>query len=270
MNRHWISVLYSCLHPSLPKFGSIAALDLGNTPESMEGLRILREWIWQACNKLSFSIRKRYNPEFIPEFMPVCTMAYDFDFERAQVYVPYTRMCSYGDWPQCLTRPGIEVESHFIVRDFVTFLQGGPPQSLILGTLYLRCVTVAQRSESFDLRACRQILVNHIPVDAGHFCDAVERLCGSFILSYRFMMEGGALHGITLPRSWFISLLRSSPPLNKDTSFIPHFVNDTIELLRRIDLQREHHRPRGIDDQQFKDNGSSLNPLHASACIARM
>lgn len=125
-------------------------------------------------------------------------------------------------------------------------------------------------SESFDLCACRQILTNNIPVDAGHFCDAVERLCGSFILSYRFVMGGGVLHGITLPRSWFIGLLRSFPPLDKNTTYIPHFVHDAIELLRRIDLQRERYKPRAIDDQQFKHDGSSLTPLHASACIARM
>lgn len=112
--------------------------------------------------------------------------------------------------------------------------------------------------------------MNRIPVDVGHYCDAVERLCGSLILSYRCMTECGILHGITLPRSWFINLLRSSPPLDKNTTYIPHFVNDAIELLRRIDSQREHYRPLSVDDQQFKYNGSRLSPMVASAYIARM
>ena len=110
----------------------------------MERLRVLREWIWQACNKLSFRIpglRNHYNESFIPEFMPVCMMAYDFDFERAEMYVPRTRMCGYGEWPPCLTRPGFEMRSHFIVWDFITFLHGGLHHSLILGTLYLRWVS---------------------------------------------------------------------------------------------------------------------------------
>lgn len=128
-------------------------------------------------------------------------------------------------------------------------------------------VVATQNSKPFDLYAAsRQILVNRTPVDVGHYCDVVERLCGSLILSYRSMTERGILHGITLPRSWFINLLRSSPSLDKNTSYIPHFVNDTIELLRRIDLQREDYR----DDQQFKYNGSRLTPMCASACIARM
>ena len=141
MNRHWVGVLYSILHPPLPQLGSIAILDLGNTPESMEGHRVLREWVWQACDKLLFNTpppRIQYNETFIPDFMPVCTMAYDFDFERAQVYVPRTRMYRWRRWPPCLTRPGFRMESHFIVRDFVQFLQGGLHHSLVLGTLYQR------------------------------------------------------------------------------------------------------------------------------------
>lgn len=124
-------------------------LDLGNTPESMEGIRILREWIWQACDRLVFSAppRVEYIESFIPEFMAACTMAYDFDFERAKVYVPRTRMCRYGykKWPACLTRPGFRVKSQLIVRDFVELLQGGERNSLILGTLYLRYVSQSLR-----------------------------------------------------------------------------------------------------------------------------
>jgi hypothetical protein len=141
MDRHWIGVLYSTLHPPSPKLGSITTLNLGNSPESTEWLRVLREWIWQACEKLLFAtspLWTQYIETFIPDFMLVCTMAYDFDFERARVYVPRTRMSRYTKWPLCLTRPGLGMERHFIVRDFVLFLQGGPRHSLILGTLYLR------------------------------------------------------------------------------------------------------------------------------------
>ena len=116
-------------------------LDLGNTHESMEGRRVLQEWVWQACDRLLFSTRPpqvQYIETFVPNFMPVCSMAYDFDFERAQVYVPRTRMYRYDKWPPCLTRWGPKMEGHFIVRDFVQFLQGGLPHSLIQGALYLR------------------------------------------------------------------------------------------------------------------------------------
>lgn len=107
-------------------------------------------------------------------------------------------------------------------------------------------------------------------MDIGHFCDAVERLCGSFILAHRFETGNGTLHGVTLPRSWFISLFRSPLPLDKNTSYIPPFVTDIFTLLQRIDFQRKHYDPRAIDNQQFKHNGSKLTPLYASVYIARM
>ena len=107
-------------------------------------------------------------------------------------------------------------------------------------------------------------------MDVGPFCDAVERLCGSLILAYRFKMGRGALHGVTLPRSWFIGLSRSLPLLDKDTSHTPRFVKDTIEFLRRIDSQRELYNPQTADTHQLKHNGLRLTPLYASVYIARM
>ena len=83
-------------------------------------------------------------------------------------------------------------------------------------------------------------------------------------------MDRGTLHGITLPRSWFMRLLHRRPVLNKNRSQILHFVNDIIELLRRVDSQREHYDPKVVDDYQFKHNGLKLNPLYASVYIARM
>jgi len=73
------------------------------------------------------------------------------------------------------------------------------------------------------------------------------------------MTGRGTLHGVTLPRSWFISFSRSLPLLDKNTSYMPRFVNDTIELLRRIDNQELNQL-----------HGSRLNPLYTSVYIARM
>ena len=90
------------------------------------------------------------------------------------------------------------------------------------------------------LRAFRQILANRVVAEIGPFCDAVERLCGSYIAAHRFKMGRGTLHDVTLPRSWLIGLSSSFKALDKNTSYLPHFVNDTIMLLRRLDSQREH------------------------------
>ena len=83
-------------------------------------------------------------------------------------------------------------------------------------------------------------------------------------------MGCGTLHGVTLPRSWFIGLSRLLPLLDKNTSHIPRFVKDTIEFLRRMDSQRELYNPQTADTHQFKYNGSRLIPFYASLYIARM
>lgn len=109
-------------------------------------------------------------------------------------------------------------------------------------------------------------------MNIGPFCDALERLCGLHILAHRFTMDGGTLHGITLPYSWFIGLLRPRLVLDKNKSYIPHLVNDAIELLQRIDSEREDLSPQAFDNCQFKYNGFTLalSPLYASVYISRM
>lgn len=133
--------------------------------------------------------------------------------------------------------------------------------------------TVAQGTKPPCSRALRQIVVNRIPVEVGPFCDTVERLCGLFIMADRFKRHR-SLHDVTLPYSWFISLSRSLPTLDKDTSYLPRFVNGTIELLghlnRRLDFQREHPNPQPTENHKFTYNGLSLGPMHTPMYIARM
>jgi hypothetical protein len=114
------------------------------------------------------------------------------------------------------------------------------------------------------------MLIKRIPVDVGPFCDALEKLCGFYIFSHRFVTERGILHGVTLPRSWFVGLFRLRLSLDKNISYIRRFVSRTTEFLRRIDFQRENYNPQIPDNHQFKQNGLRLNPLYASVYIARM
>ena len=107
-------------------------------------------------------------------------------------------------------------------------------------------------------------------MNLGPVCDLVERLCGLHILAHRFMKTRGTLHDVTLPRSWLMALLRSRPSLDKNISYIQHFANDVIELLRRINLQRENYDPQTVDNHQFKHDGFKLIPLYTSVYIARM
>ena len=148
---------------------------------------------------------------------------------------------------------------------------GWPPSFVdFRGHVFQVSAVLAVSSIPRFIHVHRQILVNCITVDLGPLCDTVERLCGLHILAHRFATGPGTLHGVTLPRSWFINLLRPRPDLNKNRSYIPHLVNDAIELLRKIDLQREDYDPQAKDNHQFKHNGSRLSPLWASVYISRM
>ena len=135
-------------------------------------------------------------------------------------------------------------------------------------------------------------------MEVGPFCDAVEKLCGLFILAHRFNAQRGSLHDVIMPRSWLIGLSRSLKFVKKDTNYLYHFVNDTVEFLRRLNLQREQsasqreqpnsqreqsnpqqehsnpHREKSKSqanlDSQFKHYGSNIGTMYASVYIARM
>ena len=128
-------------------------------------------------------------------------------------------------------------------------------------------------------------------MELGPFCDAVEKLCGLFILAHRFNAQQGSLHDVIMPRSWLIGLSRSLKVLDKDTSYISRFVDCMVEFLRRLNSQREKstlqrgksnpqqeqsNLQRGESkfqanpDSQFKHYGSNIGPMHASVHIARM
>ena len=155
------------------------------------------------------------------------------------------------------------------------------------------------------LYASRQVLTKRIPVEVGPFCDAVEKLCGLFILASRFKAQKGSLHNVVIPYSWLIGSSRLLQTLNKDTTYLDRFVDDTVELLRRLDWQREqsgsqweqsnsqqdqpslqqeqsnlqqeqfnpqrdqpkHHANA---DSQFKHYGLNISPMYASMYISRM
>ena len=60
----------------------------------------------------------------------------------------------------------------------------------------------------------RHLLTNNVPIDINILCDAIDFLCGAAVL----VRKDFVLHNVTLPRSWFITLLRR---IKRDT-FVPH------------------------------------------------
>jgi len=106
-------------------------------------------------------------------------------------------------------------------------------------------------------------------MDLNHLCDLVERLSGLFIMGYRVRFRG-ILHNVTLPRSWFISLIRSHLDLRKHTT-IRSFTPTIVELMQDISKQVEQYHPFPPDARdQFKADGGKVTNITGPFYIARM
>lgn len=104
-------------------------------------------------------------------------------------------------------------------------------------------------------------------MDLNHLCDLAERLAGLFIMAYRVYFRG-VLHNVTLPRSWFINLIRPHPNLSKHTSMILSFTRTIIELMQRIAKQVEQYSPD--TENQFRADGGRVTNITGPLYIARV
>ena len=117
-----------------------------------------------------------------------------------------------------------------------------------------------------------EILRSGLRVDLTPLCDLVERLSGLFIMAYRLNSRRGMLHNVTLPRSWFVSLILPGTGSGKDTSTFPMFASTVIELMHRIDAQVQRHlkMPDSGTEEQFVADNSRIITLTGPLYIARM
>lgn len=73
-----------------------------------------------------------------------------------------------------------------------------------------------------------------LPIDIFVLCDVIDYLCGSTIL----VRVNYSLHNITLPRSWFITLLRRLKRESQGVEFemnqLGHLISSIRQLLDRL------------------------------------
>ena len=100
-------------------------------------------------------------------------------------------------------------------------------------------------------------------VDLIVLCDLAERLSGLFIIARGMKSWRGVLHGVTMPRSWFINLILPDTNLRKDTSTLLKFAETMIGLMRQIDVQVQ-------SGGQFIADGSRITSVTGPFYIARM
>jgi hypothetical protein len=107
-------------------------------------------------------------------------------------------------------------------------------------------------------------------MDLNHLCDLAERLSGLFIMAYRVYFRG-ILHDVTLPRSWFINLIRVHPNLRKHTSMILSFTRTIIELMQQIARKVEQYTLFSPDTgDQFGANGGRMTNITGPLYVARV
>lgn len=144
--------------------------------------------------------------------------------------------------------------------------------------LWLIVYTV--RTGKFDWPTCipsdlpsSEVLHGNLCADLNALCNLAERLSGLFILARRSQLRGGALHGVTLPRSWFVNIILSWTDPRKDSSTLFAFVVNMIDLMQRIDAQVQRYLTPASDvsiEEQFIADGNRMTDLTGSLYIARM
>lgn len=81
----------------------------------------------------------------------------------------------------------------------------------------------------------RQVIDNQLPVNISVLCDLLDYLCGAFILTPILTPSSLVLDSITLPRSWFLSLLQHlQERLIKREVPATYFVALLKDLLERL------------------------------------
>ena len=89
-------------------------------------------------------------------------------------------------------------------------------------------------------------------------------------MAYRVNSQGGVLHDVTLPRSWFVNLIPTNTNLGKDTSAFLTFASTLIDLMQRIDAQAQRYLRFPFDAEQFIAVGTQMTNLTGPLYIARM
>jgi len=77
-----------------------------------------------------------------------------------------------------------------------------------------------------------EVLRSRLCVDLTVLCDLAERLSRLFIMVRSANPQGGIMHKVTMPRSWFIALIHPDTDLKKDALAFFEFAETMINLMR--------------------------------------
>ncbi|RXW12996.1 hypothetical protein EST38_g12858 [Candolleomyces aberdarensis] len=214
--RYWIHRLHETLMPPAYYLGSETSVCLASkVPEAAQGSQTVVKWLRDI-------LRNRALPFSDNILLP-------FLYEGASL----------------LMRFDGNARNDLMKAPLLGVFVGKPSYYRFKGAVYVvpelyHCMRAAHHSFiSAGILFFQQILDGRVPIEINVLCHLIEFLVGSVILArVRFN-----LHGVTLPRSWFLTLLRQVVVRRPDTMLL-----DRLMLSMQALLQ---HLIKGGEDAKF-------------------
>ncbi|KAG2023736.1 hypothetical protein CC2G_001355 [Coprinopsis cinerea AmutBmut pab1-1] len=210
--RFLIRKLFDTLHPPVHYLGTAATLRLDLIPESQKALETVKNW----CRDLihSHPIPPPRGPDqlaltWIYEASVLCLTV---DKYEASKYLPQGAFLRTFERFRHYYR-NVQNDSIYVIPELIQALQASDTTFLSAGILCLK-----------------QIIDCKLPVDINVARHLVEFLAGAMILA-RVEFK---LHNVTLPRSWFISLLHHVSRREKADTRLFDQLLDCIEQLIKV------------------------------------
>ncbi|KAH6876648.1 hypothetical protein BKA70DRAFT_1576722 [Coprinopsis sp. MPI-PUGE-AT-0042] len=208
--RFWIRKFFDTLFPPTHFLGSPATARLDRIREAPRSLAIMKAW----CSGILYGPpRNPTDPRILSTIYETVVLSLTIDKYEASKYIsqgPYLRtyVSSAPYYRQTATGDA------YVVPELLLSLKGSEKPFITAGILFLR-----------------QVLERQLPIDINVLRHFVEFLTGAAILAnVKFN-----LHNVTLPRSWFLSLLHQITQREDiETSLLDVLLNCIAQIIEAL------------------------------------
>lgn len=205
-HRFWINRLHETLNPSIYYLGTLANLDVALIKEAQKAVEVVKRW----CRDLLDS-PMRLDARLLTTVYQTANLCLFLDKQSAREYIHRAPILDvFAHQPQ-YRRELNGRRGPRVVNEMMRFLQGTDEVFIPAGLCFVK-----------------HLLTDSVPIDINVLCDAIDFLCGAVVI----VRKEFVLHNVTLPRSWFITLLRR---IKKDTkrpaTLMLNFLLNSVKLL---------------------------------------
>ncbi|THH16783.1 hypothetical protein EW146_g3905 [Bondarzewia mesenterica] len=181
--RRWLDRLGGVLNPFFYHTGPASTVRVDDIQEAQLVFQPLQQWI----NDILYTLnprREELQARFLTNFLEATTIGYLLNRNAVNSYLhrlPYVR---YERHPM-LERDNGAV---YVLHSLVAFMTGSDQRDLFYGAKFFG-----------------HLVESRIPIHVRTLCHLLDRICGIFVLALNFRSKK-TLHGVTLPRTWFVEL----------------------------------------------------------------